>query len=808
METLRVDTLHAARSLARRPAYLGACVGTLALVIGANAAIFAVVNATLLRPVPFAAGDRTLAIYLNPPGTTEVRHRNPLRPIDLVRFRERSQTLGRFEAFSLREKTLTGGEEPEVVKGALVTHGFFDMMGVAPRLGRAFRPEEDQPRSGVAIVSHGLWQRRFGADPAVIGSRVLLDGEPHVVVGVMPESFPPPFLDAEVFTPFGITQAFVADPANNLSTYVVTVGELREGATVQQASDEIDAMTRQLAREFPRSHSGWGGGAWPVREYLYGEVRLAVIVLMCATAAVLLIACANIANLTLAQALSRRSELALRLALGASRGDLVRLQVIESLMVSALGAGVGLLLARAAVPALLALSPDSRNTLGSVAIDWRVQAFTIALALVAALLAGALPSWRVLQADAIGILAEGSRRAAGSRTDRRLRRALLVLQTALCLALLIAGGVLLRSFERLARVSPGFDADHVLTAQLRLPAAAYGTLEQRARVVHRILESIRAIPGVTAASTTQNLFQPGFAFQTVFDVEHKPTPDGQQHTSHFRRVSPDYFKVMRIRERAGRTFTEHDTAAAPLVVVVSQQLVDRHWPGDTPIGRRIRRGSQGQWATVIGVVDDVSDVGLQQAPEGTLYAPYAQNNPVTAPIGFVIRTAPEPSSVISAVRAAVFAVDPELPIHRIGTLESFLADSLKPQRFRATVLMLLAGLGLVLAGVGIYGVTARGVIERTREFGVRVALGSEPRDIVAMVVVQALQSVAVGAVVGVGAGLWLSALLGRVLTNVVDADAVTGMAAAAVLVGTATLAAVVPAIAVLRLDPVEALRAE
>ena len=808
MDTLRLDILHVARSLARRPAYLAACLGTLALVIGANAAIFAVVNATLLRPVPFVAGERTLAIYLNPPGTTEVRHRNPLRPIDLVRFREWSRTIARFEAFTPREKALTGGDEPEVVKGALVTHGLFEMMGVAPRLGRAFLAAEDRPQSGVAIISHGLWQRRFGGSPSVIGSRVVLDAEPHEIVGVMPESFPPPFLDAEVFTPFGITHAFVADPANNLSTYVVTVGELRAGATVEQASAEVDAMIRQLAQEFPRTHAGWGGGAWRVREYLYGEVRLAVIVLMCATAAVLLIACANIANLTLAQALGRRSELALRLAIGASRGDLLRLQVIESLMVSGAGAAIGLALAHAAVPALLALSPDSRNTLGNVTIDWHVQVFTVALAMAAAVLAGVLPALRVLQGDVIGTLGEGSRRAAGSRTDQRLRRVLLTGQTALCVALLVAGGVLLRSFDRLARVSPGFDATHVLTAQLRLPASAYATGEQRAQTVQRILDSIRAVPGVVAASTTQNLFQPGFAFQTVFDVEHKPTPDGQQHTSHFRRVSPDYFKVLRIRVHAGRTFTEADTADAPLVTVVSRQLADRHWPGEDPIGRRVRRGSQGKWSAVIGVVDDVSDVGLGQAPEGTLYQAYAQNNPATVPIGLVIRTAPDPLTVVSAVRAAVFAVDPDLPMHRVATLESFLSDSLNAQRFRATVLMLLAGLGLLLAAVGIYGVTARGVAERTREFGVRVALGSQPRDVVRMVVAQALQAVVVGAVAGIGGGVWLSLLLGQVLTNVVEPDVMTGAVAAAVLVGTATVAAAAPAARVLRLDPVQALRAD
>jgi putative ABC transport system permease protein len=808
METLRADLLYAFRTLVRRPAYATACIATLALVIGANAAIFAVVNATLLRPVAFAAGERTLYIYLNPPGRTDVQSRNPLHPVDLVRFRERSRTISRFEAFTPREKSLTGNAEPEVVKGALVTHGLFTMMGVVPALGRAFRAEEDRPQGGVAILSHGLWQRRFGGDEEVLGSRVLLDGEPHVVVGIMPPDFPPPFIDAEVFTPFGITDAFVASPANNMSTYVATFGELREGATVQQASEEIDAMTRQLAAEFPRSHHGWSGGAWPVRQYLYGEMRLALIVLMGATLAVLLIACANIANLTLAQALGRRTELAVRLALGAGARDVLRLQAIEILIISLAGAAIGLLLARAAVPALLALSPDTRNSLGTVPIDWRVQAFTMGLAIVAALLAGVLPALRALREDVIGGLAEGSRRTAGSRGDQRLRRVLLVAQTALSISLLVTGGVLVRSFDRLARTAPGFDPDGVLTAQLRLPASAYATPARRAQAVDRMLESIRAVPGVVAASTTQNLFQPGFAFQTVFDVKDKPTPDGQQHTAHFRRVSPGYFNVMRIRELAGRTFTKADTADTPLVAVVSRQLADRHWPGEDPVGRRIRRGAQAQWITIVGVVDDVSDVGFGQAPEGTLYQAYAQNNAVTTPIGLVIRTAGDPLSVVNGVRAAVFGVDPELPIHRIAPLETFLADSLKPQRFRATVLTLLAGLGLLLASVGIYGVTARGVLERTREFGVRVALGSHPRRIVRLVVAQALLSVGIGAIAGVGAGLWLSTLLGRVLTNVVEPDLATGAAAAAVLAGTATLAALLPALRVLSLDPVAALRAE
>jgi len=807
MRTLRVDVVHAARALARRPAYAVAVIGTLALVIGANAAIFAVVNATVLRPVPFAAGGRAVQVYLNPPGFADVSHRNPLHPIDLLRFRERSRTLARLEAFTPREKSLTGRGDPEVVTGALVTAGLFRLMGIAPRLGRDFTEEEDRPGSRVAIVSHGLWQRRLGGSPSAIGTRVLLDGEPHVVVGVMPEGFPPPFLDAEVFTPFGLTPAFAADPFNNAATYVVTLGELRDGATVQQASEEADRLVRQLAREHPRTHTGWTGGAVTVREWLYGEIRPAVLVLMGCTAAVLFIACANVANLTLAHALGRRSEMALRVALGAGQRDLVRLQLIDSAVVSGIGAALGLVLARAAVPALLALSPDSRNSLGHVQIDWRVQSFTVVLAVVCALAAGVLPALRALRARTREALGDGPR-TAGVFSHGRLQRGLLVLQTAMSLALLLAGGVLLRSFERAASARTGFDPERVLTAQLRLPASAYATVEQRAQIVHRMLEGIRAIPGVSAASTTQNIFQPGFAFQTVFDVEGKPTPDGTQHTSQFRRVSRDYFQVMRIRVIAGRTFTDADAAGAPPVAIVSRQLADRLWPGENPLGRRLRRGTHTTWVTVIGVVDDVMDVGLAQAPEGTMYIPYAQNNAASTPIALVIRTGPEPLSLVPAVRAAVFAVDPLQPIHRVGTLESFLADSLKPQRFRAAVLGILAGLGLVLAAVGIDGLIARSVAERTREFGVRLALGSEPRHILRLVVGQALRWVVVGLGAGGLAGAWLGSLLGRVLANVEGPDAATAVAASALLAGVATLAAVVPAMRVLRIDPVLALRAE
>ena len=808
METLRADLRHSVRTLARRPAYFFACAGTLALVIGANAAIFAVANATLLRPVPFAPGDRTVQVYLNPPGITDVSGRNPLHAIDLVRFRQWSRTMTRFESFSPREKALTGDGEAEVLKGAMVTAGLFEFMGETPQLGRFFSGAEDQPKSGVAIISHGLWVRRYGAEPAVIGRRIVLDGEPHEIVGVMRRGFPPPFLDAEVFTPIGITESFAMQPQSGPSTWIVTFAQLRDGAAVAEASREVDEMIGRIARELPRTHHGWSGGAATAREWLYGELRLATLVLMAATAFVLLMACANIANLTLAQALARRGELSLRLALGASRRDLVRLAAVESLLVSGAGAAAGLLLAYAAIPALLAVSPEASRTLGPVAIDWRVQLFTVLLAGLSAVLAGVLPAVRAVQTGAAPAPGQGSARTMGSRFDGRVRRTLLVAQTALCLALLVAGGVLLRSFERAAAVDPGFRADHVLTALIRLPAAVYDTPERRARVVESILQRIRALPGVEAAGTTQNLFQPGFAFQTLIDVEHQPAPDGRPHTVHFRRISPGYFRTMRIRELSGRTFTEGDTAATPGVAVVSRQLAERHWPGQEAVGRRIRRGGQGPWITVVGVVDDVSDVGLGQAPEGTVYIAFAQNNNPTVPIGLVVRTAPDPLALVQAVRAAVFSIDPNLPVSRVGTLESFLEASLAPQRFRALVLTLLAGLGLLLSAVGIYGVTARGVAERTREIGVRLALGSAPRGVLRLVVVQALAAVGIGAAAGAAGGVWLSLLLAKILTGVVEPDAATGAAAAALLAATALTASVLPAARVLRLDPVRALRAE
>lgn len=808
MNNLSSDVLHAFRSLRRRPAYTVSCLGTLALVIGSNAAIFAVANATLLRPVPFIAGDRTVSIYLQPPNTTSADDRGPLAGIDVLRFRELSQTMTRVEAFSLRDRLLTESSESEIVRAGTVSAGFFPLMGDVILLGRAFTVEEDRPGSGVAIISHGLWQRRFASDPRVLGQRVSIDDEPHTIVGVTRPAFPPPFLDAELWTPIAIVRETALGQPGQTATFAITVAELREGYTIEQAHDEAAAILRQVEQEFPTMRRGWTAGVRSIREWLYGELRLAIVILMCGTSFVLLMACANIANVTFAQALGRQAEFSLRLALGASRRDLLRLQAVESLLISVVGAGIGLMLAWAAVPTVLRLNPEIARTLGVIVIDWRVQLFTVVAAVVVALLTGALPVRRALSTDAARVLAEGSRRSAGSPAERQLRGALLVLQTAICLTLLICGATLYRGFTRAASTPPGFDPSGILTAQIRLPVNAYGTAARRAQTADLLLERVRAVPGVRAAGTTMNLFQPGTAYTTVFHVENRPTPNGQPHPAQFRRISPGYFQTMRVPILNGRDFTRQDQSDRPLVVIISRSLAERHWPGEDPVGRRVLFGAQPVPREIVGVVGDVSDVGLGMGVQPTLYLPYSQSNNAAVPLSLVIRAEGNPLSLVAAVREAVLSVDPLLPIHRVGTMDTFLSESVGPERFRTTVVAMMAALGLLLAAIGVYGVTARGVVERTREFGVRVALGSSSRQIIRTVTAQALRSVLIGSLLGAIAGVLLSRWMGSVLTNVEGPDVRTGVAAFIGVAVVAVAAAVVPAVRVLRLNPVDALRAE
>lgn len=804
MRKLPVDLLHAWRALRRRRAYFLTAASTLALVLGANPAIFAVVSATLLRPMPFAAGDRVVNLFMMPPGLTDPSQRNPLLQMDVSRFRERARTLKRIEGFLRGDRVVLQGTEPTVVPGAAITPGLTERMQIGVAVGRGFLPEEGEPGHDVVLVTGRYWQEVLGA-PSV-GTPIVVDGRPHTLVGVLAGRFPQNIVSGDVFVPL------VANPApapRNISRYVVTFAELGDGVSIPAAHEEVRGIGEQLAREFPRTHGGWTASAQPAREWLYGQARAPILMLFVAAASVLLIACANLANLTSAHAAARATDLSLRVALGATRRDVLRLQFAELLIVSFAGLVPGLVIAAAAVPALLAIDPVAARALGPVEIDWRVQTFSAAVALLTAAAAAVIPSVRAYVGDTAARLPGGPSRTATSAGARRVRRGLLVAQLALCLALLMAGAAVVAGLRTIARRHPGYDPSRVLTAQIRLPDAAYSTHPARAAFIEQLLEGVRAIPGVEAASTTMNDFIPGFAYQTLLTVENRPRADGQPHSMLFRRISPGYFDTMRIRVLRGRTLTNQDTIDTPAVAVISELLAQQLFPGEDPIGRIVRRTApDAPPMTIVGVVDDVYDAGFGQPPGPTLYLPWSQTSNTGLPIALVVRTALDPSSVVPAVRDAVQQIDPALPLRRVQPLDDFLKESLAPDRFRATILTAIVILGLALAVVGVYGVTYRGVIDRRREFAVRVALGSERAGVVRLVMGEAARDLAAGAAAGLVGGVVLCGLLVRLVDRVDPASPrIAGLSLAALMVAVIA-AAIIPALQVLRVDPAEALRAE
>jgi putative ABC transport system permease protein len=802
MAKMLMDFTHAWRSLRRRRAYFFTCAATLALVLGANAAIFAVVSATLIRPLPFVDRERVVQLFMAPPGLTDVAQRNPLQQMDFLRFRERARTMTRLEGFYPSERVVTQDGEPAVVESASVTPGLLQMLNAPVQAGRGFLTVEEQPGHDVALVTDGYWRRVLGG-AEVIGRPIVIDAKPHTIVGVLGHGFPPAFLNAQILTPMAPNPTPLG---RNPGRSVVTLAALAPGASVAAADAEARALTRQLAQEFPRTHAGWTGGAQSARQWQYGAVRAPILVLFAAASFVLLIACANIANLTSAQAAARSTDFSLRLALGATSADVLRLQFAELLILSVAGLVPGLVIASAAVPALLALDPVATRALGPVTIDWRVQVFTAAVAVLTAVVASIVPAARTITRTDVRASADAGRRTLGSQGASRLRRGLVITQVALSLALLMGGAVLVSGLQAISRIRPGYDPHGILTAHVRLPDS-YSTAAARAAVVDRLLARVRALPGVTSASTTMNAFVPGFAYQTTFNVENRPSPDGQPYTTHFRRVSPGYFDTMRIAERRGRTFGEQDVADQPAVAVISQRVADQLFPGEDPVGRVLRRtAADAPPLTIIGVVDDVRDVSLTQAPEGILYMPWAQSNNTAVPVGLVIRTTLDPVSLIPAVRSAVSAVDPALPLRNAQPLEAFLSDSLAPERFRTMVLGIVAGLGLLLAALGIYGVTYRGIVDRTHEFAVRLALGSERQSVVRMVIAEAFRDVAAGAAAGVVAGFVTCALLSRLVENVSAAGPLTTVVAVSVLASAAFAASLIPALRILGVEPADALR--
>jgi len=802
VDALQRDVKHAIRALLSRKTYSVVSIVTLALVGGAATAVIAVIDATMIRPLPFPHDDRLAQLFMMPPGAKTFDDRNPYNNRAFYRFRGKITQVELFEGIWVRERALGVGDEPESATTASVSARLLELFGGVPMLGRMFTDDEALKDARVAVLSHGVWQRRFGGAPQIVGRTIQIDREPFEVIGVMPASFRTGYVTSELWTPLSITEANLG----GISTFIQTFARMKPGVTLPQLHTELTEAMKRVADESPSTHTGWTTMEMSLREAQFGRQRAALLVLLASVAMLALIACANLSNLTLAQVLARRSDFALRAAVGGRSADIVRLQLIETLLLAAAGVAAGLLLGRWMLPALLALDPTTAQTLRDVQVDWRIQIAIAAIAIAIAIVSTLIPLSRVLRGNMISGIAGSSRRAIGSRADRRVRQFLVGLQTAAAVVLMICGALLLSGLNRASRIDPGFDPSNIFGAQMRLSATAYPTEAARAALVGQVLERIRAVPGVVAAGVTLNPFIPNFFYQTTVEIDGKPTPDGQPHTVDFRRVSPQYFKTMRIPVVRGREFEDRDAIGAPNVAIISRSFADRFWPGEDAIGKPITRGTRK--VVVIGVVGDARDVNLNKPPGATIYIPYFQQNAAVAPASLVVRTSGDPIAATSAIRAAVMSVDRLQPIDHVTTVEQFLGDSLGPQKFRSALLIVLAMIGVAIAAVGIYGVTSRAVQERTQELGVRLALGATQTSVVGAVVWQTMRAVVLGlAAGGMLAGAAATALL-RALPDLSRSDAWTAAPAVMVLVVTAALAATIPARHAASLDPVIALRAE
>jgi putative ABC transport system permease protein len=801
-----VHLRHAVRSLIARPAYAGVVLATIALVVGPSTAVFAVLNVTLVRPLPFVKADRLVQVFTLPPHVTDVNQRNPLGSIDFVRFREHVTLAEDLAGIWGRERTIGGRGDPESLPMGLVSANFFRTLGALPLRGRTFTDEEDRDDARVAVLSHGLWQRRFGGDEAILGRHITIDREDYVVIGIMPPSFNPFYVISDLWTPLGISNANLILPN---ATFIQSVARLRQDVAPAELRAELAMVMQAVAKENPSGRGGWTVDVASVREAQFGSTRPALMTLFAAVLALALMAAANLTNLTVAEVANRRHDFVLRAALGASRVDLLRTTIVESVLLAAAGGAAGLVLASWCLPAVLALDPTTATPFGHVTVDWRVLVAASALALAVSLVAGTVPVLAATRGGVARALAEGARRAAGSRRGRRVRSTLVAVEILLAVVLVTSGGLLLSAFDENARTNPGFDPHQVLGGELRLSAVAYPTAASRWQLVQTVLDRLKHTPGVVDAGTTLNLFQPGFAFVTLVTIEGRPAPDGQAYTVQFRRASPGYFRTMRIPVLRGRTFGDADTETSQPVAVVSQAFADAYWPGEDAVGRRVTRGTdRHHWLTVIGIVGDVSDVGFGQSPAPTIYVAYAQNNVATASVGLVVRTAGEPAPVARAVARAIHEVDAEQPLSSVTTLDQFLADSLGPDRFRSVLLLVFAATGLLLGAVGIYGVASRGVAERTRELGVRLALGSQPADLRKLVLRQAAAGIGGGFAMGLPAA-WLAArALRHWMPGVAHAQSAPALVALLVLGIAGFIAAGVPALRAGCVDPREALRAD
>jgi putative ABC transport system permease protein len=815
MRGLVQDLRHAFRGFVKTPGFTAVAVIALALGIGANSAIFSVVRAVLLRPLPFPEPDRLVMIWEN--HLQSGWHRGLVSPANFLDWKDQSQSFEAMAAYSPRGFNLTVGNETERIRGAVLSGEFFRVLRADPILGRGFLPGDGRGGDRLALLSHGLWQRRFGSDPRVVGRPITLNSEAYTVIGITP----PGFRLAEPVEIWALAKNVVPEnpflpPGVDITKvrglhFFRVVARLKPGVPDAQAQAEMDAIALRLQSQYPDNNAGQGVEIVSLHESMVGDLRPALLVFLGAVGMVLLIACANVANLLLARAAARQREVAIRTALGAGRLRLIRQFLTESVSLALLGGGAGLLVALWGLDLLVALGPETLLGAGTIQIDGQVLGFTLALSILTGILFGLAPALKSSEAGLRGSLQEGGRGATTGPRARLTRNLLVVTEVALALVLLVGAGLLIKSFARLQRVDLGLDPSGVLTLFSAVPEVRYAEPPQRAEFYRQALERVASLPGVQVAGATTSLPLDGKGSELTFVIEGRPVPPpGQEPDSGYHQVSPDFFRALGIPLLQGRFFTEGDARGATGVAIINDTMARRHWPGEDPLGRRISFGTnernEPEWLSIVGVVGDVRYEGLHAEVTPDVYVSYLQA-PSRA-MTLVVRAVIDPASLASAVRREVQSIDPEVPLHHVRTMREVLSDSIATRRFNMILLASFAAVAALLAAVGLYGVMAYSVTQRTHEIGVRMALGARRRDVLRMVVGQGMALALIGVVLGLGIALATTRVLRNLLFGVTVTDAGTFAGVALLLASVALLACYVPARRATKVEPMIALRYE
>jgi putative ABC transport system permease protein len=818
MIALRQDARHGLRVLWKNRGFTATALITLAVGIWANSAIFSAVNSVLLRSLPYAAADQLVLAW----EVTAKGRQTTTSPANFRDWRGQASSFSEMAATSGVDFTITGDGEPTRVVGASVSTNFFDLLGVAPALGHTFERENKAAGDWKTVVlSHRLWLSRFGGDPNAVGKAITLNGNGYTIIGVMPSSFKWQNLSpasssgelSELFVPAiknDIPQLGAQTDrdisASRTLSFMRVVGRMKPGVSLAQAQSEMNTVASRLAQAYPDSNANTTIRLLPLQRYLAGDARPALFTLLFAVGFVLLIACANVANLSLARAASRRKEFAVRAALGAARGRLVRQLLTESVLLSLMAGALGLLVAVWGVQGLANLMPNHLPRINDVSIDSHVLLFTLVVSTLTGLAFGLIPALQVSRVDLTETLKEGGAKSA--TMQGRSSRALIVLEVALSLVLLVGAGLLLKSFLLLQQVKPGFDSNNLLTLKIFLPEAKYPQPGQKSQFFAQLLERVRSLPGVESAGAALNLPFPGDDILLRFNVEGRPAPPpGEQTSINYQVISPDYFRTLRIPLLRGRDIAETDRADAPGVVVISESAAKRYFAGEDPLGKRVRVGGENAPPlTVVGVASDIRERTLDAPPHAEAYVSYLQSP--FAFMGVAVRTGGDPANTLGAVRGAVAGIDKQLSVGSVHTMNELMSESLARQRSVSLLAGFFGLAALLLASVGIYGVISYMVTQRTREIGIRIALGANRRDVLRMIVTHGMGLTLAGVGVGLFASFALTRALSGLLYEVSATDPLIYAGVALLLASVALVACLVPARRAMNVDPMIALRYE